>query len=90
MFLAISGCGYPRIEFEAYELAKALNTICNLKKPEQLSLFRDVVEQKQAAGELSADEAEILLGILQIAEAGEWERARDEVRRLLLDQNSQA
>lgn len=86
----MSGCGYPRIQFEAYELAKALNTICNLKKQEQLPQFRDMVAQKQEAGELSAEEAEILLEILKIAEAGEWERARDEVRRLLLDQNSPA
>jgi hypothetical protein len=84
--LGLAGCGYPPISTSAFELAKALDNLCNLKATEQLPRARRMIDERTTAGELSAQEAKWLLDIVATAERGDWETATSRARRLLVDQ----
>ena len=86
-----TGCGgYPAVTPEAYKLAKLLENACHVQKPEQLPLFRTMVEDQHAAGLISSQERSWLLTIADTAAAGNWEEAASEIRRLMSDQNRAA
>lgn len=86
-----TGCGgYPAVSPEAYQLAKLLENACHAQKPEQLPLFRTMVEDQHAAGLLSPQERSWLLTIADTAADGNWEEAGFEIRRLMSDQNRAA
>lgn len=87
LILTQAGCGYPKVSATAFELAKALNTVCNQKNADQLTAFRDLVEEKHAEGEITDGERKLLLNIAQTAESGDWKSAEHETRKLLKDQN---
>lgn len=86
-----SGCGgYPPVSPEAYELAKLLDNACNVRQADQLPVFRKMVIDTHAAGDIDGKERTWLLSIADTAAAGEWDQAAAEIRRLLLDQNRAA
>lgn len=88
LFLAIvAGCGYPDVGPGAFELAKALYTVCDMQEKEQLDNFRSRMNAEYEAGAISSAERDVLKDIVATAEAGEWEEAEREARQLLLDQN---
>ena len=39
------GCGYPRVSPEAFELAKAVDNLCNLRDATQLPRAREIVKE---------------------------------------------
>ena len=83
----LGGCGYPAVSQETFELAKVLYTVCNLEEPAQLPRFRELLQQKHEAAAITADEVALLEEIVTLAEQGDWDRAEQEARQLLLDQN---
>lgn len=88
LFLAcgLAGCGYPPISTAAFELAKALDNLCNLKATEQLPQARRIIDEQTTAGALSPRESKWLLEIVKTAEEGNWEAAAAQARRMLVDQ----
>lgn len=83
-----SGCGYPRVSPEAFELAKAVDNLCNLRDATQLPRAREIIIERHEAGDISNQELGWLSTILDQAEAGNWEAAMQSSRKLLLSQNS--
>lgn len=85
--LLSGGCGgYPEVSPRAFELAKLLDNACNVRKADQLEEFRQLVDQATTDQEITSQERGWLLGITETAEAGDWDAAATEARKLLLDQ----
>ncbi|MCA9205662.1 MAG: hypothetical protein R3C99_00350 [Pirellulaceae bacterium] len=84
--LIFAGCGYPKVSPAAFELSKAVDNLCNLRSSEQIAKARQLVREKSGSGEITDSEEQILTNILDMAEAGQWERAEQETRELLSDQ----
>lgn len=80
------GCGYPKVSPKAYEISKALYSVCNLKRQDDLDKVSDVISQAVSTSELTESEAEWLMVILEQARAGDWEAAALEARSVLQDQ----
>jgi hypothetical protein len=78
-----SGCGGPTIGSEAFELAKALDNLCNLQNESQLAEAVSLVEKAHAEGRITDREQRLLAGILTRAEDGDWARASSAARDLL-------
>lgn len=82
-----AGCGgYPEVSAEALELAKAVDNLCNLQEPTQIESARETIRSEHSAGNISDIEQTFLLDILDTADAGDWDAAQQESRRLLEDQ----
>ena len=84
--ILISGCGYPEVSPQTYDLANALYTACNLKNDEQLSKVKQLIEESLSEEQLTKREAAWLLEIVKNATAGNWEEAASEARQLIKDQ----
>ena len=82
-----SGCGYPRVGPQTYEIAKALHTVFNLRDEASLPRAREFLANAAARGEITEQDHGLLEGLVAMAEAGDWTRAEREVLRLLADQN---
>ena len=82
-----AGCGAPQIERNAFELAKAIDTLCNLRADDQLPKARSIVDAHRSDDKIDAAEHAALCEILNLAEKGEWRAARQASRDLLLAQN---
>lgn len=87
LLVLAGGCGgYPEVSPAAFELAKAVVAVCNTRQPEQLDKARRIIQMRHEAGDISQREERYLGEILELAEAGRWERAETRARRLLRDQ----
>jgi len=86
MVFTLAGCGYPKVSPKAYELSQALYTICNQRSGERLPLVSDLIEQSLEEGTLTAREGRWLSDIVATGEAGDWEEAAQEARRIMADQ----
>ena len=87
LVICLAGCrGYPEVSPAAFELAKAVNNLCNLRDAEQIPTASAIIAQQHAAGEITDAEQELLTDILTLAAGGKWERAEADARRLLADQ----
>ena len=84
--LAVGGCEHPTIGTEAFELAKAVDNVCNLRDRDQLPKAQALVETAHRDGTITAGERRILAKIVAQAESGNWERAANDVRSLLAAQ----
>ncbi|EAQ82687.1 hypothetical protein [Blastopirellula marina] len=85
--LLVLGCTrYPAVSGEAYEMAETLSTVCNLQNGKQLQEYRDLINDRMNAKQLSESEHALLTRIADIAEAGDWQLAEQEARQLMLDQ----
>lgn len=82
----ISGCGYPKIGAPAYELARTLCTVCNLRQADQLAALEKLIAERETAHEITARESQFLERIVATANQGNWNQAEMEARRLLRDQ----
>jgi len=80
------GCGYPEVSPKVYEITKALYSVCNLKRDGDLDKVTNVISKAATDSELSDDESEWLLAIVQKARNGEWEAAAQEAHSILKDQ----
>lgn len=84
--LAVTGCGYAEVSKTAYELTIALDQAIDRKNQDQLNLAKDIIAKHHSEKNLSDQERDYLLAIIDQAEAGDWDDARTECRRLLQDQ----
>ncbi|QDT35940.1 hypothetical protein [Stratiformator vulcanicus] len=84
---AIAGCGYPEFGPRAYEIARGLHTICDLKAENQLETVQGTIESDLNEGSITKREAAWLNSIVETAEAGDWQAAMAESRRMLDAQN---
>jgi hypothetical protein len=80
------GCGYPEVSPKTYEISKALYAVCNLKQKDDLDKVTDVISEAVSESEVSEDESEWLLAIVEKAGSGEWEEAAEDARSILEDQ----
>ena len=81
-----AGCGYPQVSPKAYEISKALYTVCNLKRQDDLDKVADAISTAESASELNEGESGWLIEIVEQARSGEWEAAELESRLILEDQ----
>ena len=81
--------GYGETSQQGYAYSMALFSACNQRDPERLQLISDLIEQDRAAGNVNADEARWLQGIIRRGLSGDWQAANREVRRLMNDQVTQ-
>ncbi len=86
--LAMSGCGYPAVSREAYQLAESLDQVFSAKDPQQLDKASELVRTWQQEGKITATEKDWFDKWLQQARGGDWEGAMRESRRLLKDQTN--
>ena len=84
--LSCLGCGYPEVSPKAYDITKALYSVCNLKREGDLDKVTDTISKAAANSKLSEDESEWLLAIVEKARNGEWETAAQEAHSILKDQ----
>jgi hypothetical protein len=82
----VAGCGYPTVSRDAFEIAKAIDNVCNLKQKEKLPTAREIVSAKAKAGAITSREEKWFLAILDTADRGDWAAAAAEARRILTDQ----
>ena len=80
------GCGYPEVSPKAYQISKALYSVCNMKREGDLNKVMDAISKATADSELNDDEAEWLLAIVEKARTGEWDSAAQDARSILKDQ----
>ena len=78
------GCGkYSEVSPEAYQYSKALYSVCNRKDGSRLHQVAQQVEAAGSAAQLSAEEVDWLSDIITTAEAGDWQVAAKDARRLM-------
>ena len=81
------GCRkYGDISPKAYEIAKALYSVCNRKDESGLDRITQLADEAATAGEISEDEQGYLLEIVATARAGDWESAMADARTMMSDQ----
>lgn len=84
--LPLSGCGYPAVSPKTYEISKALYSVCNQKSTERLEIVQTLIQSSLKEKEINEREAGWLNAIVASANAGNWENATQEARRLMEDQ----
>ncbi|TWU07243.1 hypothetical protein CA54_56480 [Symmachiella macrocystis] len=82
----LSGCGYPQVSPKAYEISKALYSVCNQKSTERLPAISELIEDALADGSLQETEGVWLNDIVTAGQNGDWESAARESRRIMDDQ----
>lgn len=87
--LFAEGCSYPEVGPKAYEISKALYSVCRLKRQEDLDKVTEAISAAAAKSELSEAESEWLSAIVEQARSGEWDAAAEEARAILEDQVKQ-
>lgn len=87
--VGFSGCHrYPEISPQAFELAKAVDNLCNLKNADQVPTARQKVDAELQAGHITEREHGWLMSLLDDAAAERWEQASTEARKLLASQQN--
>ncbi len=81
--LALVGCGYGKTSPKAYEIAKALVSICDRQAKDRLDKVAQMVEDAHQVGELSARETEWLRDIIADGRAGNWAKGQAAARELM-------
>ena len=81
------GCQqYGEVSPKAYEVAKALYSICNRKDVPRLKEVEALIVTASDSSELSASEQEWLLAIVEKARAGKWTYAMQDARVMMSEQ----
>jgi len=86
MALSLTGCGYPEVSPQSYELSKALFSACNRKDEDHLSRVETMISEGISDGTVSQREADWLNQIIADARDGDWQSAAAESRQLMNDQ----
>ena len=84
--LFVSGCGYGEVSPKAYEIAKALWSICERKDAERLDKVSELIAESEKAGEVTAEEAGWLRDIVEDGRDGDWDDAVEAAREMMSDQ----
>lgn len=83
-----SGCGgvtSSGLSPAAFKLARSSHVVARTKASDRLAEIATAVSEAESSGEISGREAALLHDVLATAEAGDWERASSESRRLMGD-----
>ena len=86
IILLMTGCGYPTVSTDTYELTQALYSACNRENDEHLCAVDLLIDQKHESGRITDREAEWLRDISSQAHRGDWETATGQARQIMLDQ----
>ena len=84
--ILISGCGYPEVSPLTYEYSKAIYSIANQKDLDRLKIIESKINAAATTGELTDDESKWLGEMIADATSGDWDRASQSARRLMMDQ----
>ena len=84
--ISLSGCGYPEVSPQAYEVTKALYSACNRQSETHLTKIEELITERLEDSKISESEAEWLREIITNAKSGEWESAMLECREIMEDQ----
>ena len=71
----IVGCGHPQAAPHNRQLIASLRTALSAQNPEWLEQNVKLLDERQAAGEISAEELEAFQSIVDLARAGRWREA---------------
>ncbi|MGI9429041.1 MAG: hypothetical protein ACR2NM_10310 [Bythopirellula sp.] len=79
-----AGCArYSTVSHEAYQYSKALYSVCNRQDEPRLTMVAEQIETARAAQQLQKTEADWLTDIVATAQAGDWQDASKDARRLM-------
>lgn len=82
-----NGCGrYGEVNAVTYQYGKALYSACNARSSDRLDLCVSMIDTAQDNQEISGAEARYLRGIIETAQAEEWDKAQAMARQLMVDQ----
>lgn len=85
--LVTSGCQqYGEVSPRTYEISKALYAACNRKSEEHLQQVSELINESADEGEIKADEKQWLQDIVSKAEAGNWQEAMLDARKIMEEQ----
>jgi hypothetical protein len=95
--IAIAGVGYwylnrsyEGLSPRGYKLAVALYSACNQKNSEKLEKISNLIQDSLRTGDLPDRDSRWLRKVIQLGQAKDWDTASSLVRRIMMDQNSDA
>ena len=77
---------YGDVSPKAYDIAKALYSVCNRKDETALERVEQLIDEAAANSEISDDEQGHLLDIVTTARTGDWQTAMGDARTMMSDQ----
>ena len=87
--LLLIGCSAKQeLSPPAYDMVKALFSICNRKDAEGLAKVKGQLDEAVAGNTISSGEASSLKSIIAAAEAGNWDKGISQARSLMEQQQS--
>lgn len=75
--------GYREISPNAYQYARSLYTICNQRDSQRLEKIVTLMEADVRSQKISEQDRRYLMRLVQAAEAGDWQKAQESIRKLL-------
>lgn len=85
--LLLSGCGYPTVSSDAYDVAKALHNAILQRDAASLPRAEVYIAAAAAEGRITASESQMFAEHIDAARAGDWDGAAARLRSLLTAQN---
>jgi hypothetical protein len=85
-YFLIGRNGYGLVSDDAYELATAIYSTCNRQDAVRLPNLTKLVVSAEYGAKITSSEAQMLQGIVEIAQAGDWHTAANEAQQLMRDQ----
>ncbi|MEO0529391.1 MAG: hypothetical protein AAF266_02315 [Planctomycetota bacterium] len=84
--VALVGCGYGKVSPQAYEHAKAIYTLANMKAAAAIDETEAAITADAKAGLITEEEAGWLTDLCDECRAGDWESAQSSARRMMDEQ----
>jgi hypothetical protein len=85
-YLSLRSNGYGEVSDKTYEIATAMYSVCNRQDTAKLTSIDQLVQRGTADSSITVEEATMLREILELAQAGDWQTATNDARRLMNDQ----
>lgn len=82
----VAGCGYGTVSSNAYEHAKGIYTLANMKAENALNATEQAIAENAAAGKITPREAGWLNDLCSDCRAGRWKEAQSGARKMMEDQ----
>lgn len=81
------GCQrYGEVTPRAYEISTSLYSICNRKDDARIAAVETVIDDSHTNAEITPDEKEWLMAIVEKAEADDWTAAMQDARTMMMEQ----
>lgn len=84
--LIVTGCGYGMVSPKAYEHAKAIYTLANMKAATVLDETERAIARDAEAGNLTPREASWLNDLCSDCRDGNWTKAQSAARQMMEEQ----